>query len=117
MIPLRYFSRDEKRHQEKKNKSDRATKKKQDNTRVRSLIDLALSLDPRIRKFKADEKAARDAKKRGGPVVVVDEAKKAAEEAAAKAEEERLAKEEAAKNADDKVSIFFRIVFFLEYLY
>lgn len=99
-----FNSRDEKRHQEKKNKSDRAQKKKDDITRVRKLVDLALSLDPRIKLFKAEEKAAREAKKRGGPVVVVDEAKKAAEEAAKKVEEERVAAEEAAKNADDKVS-------------
>jgi DnaJ family protein C protein 2 len=99
-------SRDEKRHQEKKNKSERAKRKKEDIARVRVLVDKALGLDPRIKQFKADEKEARDAKKRGGPVVDVkaqEDAAKAAKEAA-----EKLAKEEEEKAASDKVSPFTR---------
>lgn len=98
-------SRDEKRHQEKKNKSERDKRKKEDNQRRRELVDRALNVDPRLKAYKAAEKAARDAKKggaKGGAAVDPKQAaadKKAAEEAAAaaKAEEER-------KAAEDKVS-------------
>lgn len=101
LTPLLPLSRDEKRHQEKKNKSERAKKKKEDIARTRELVDLALSLDPRIKAFKAAEKAARAAKK-GGPAVVdtkkLEEEKKAAEEAAA-----AKAAEDQKQAADDKV--------------
>ena len=96
------YRRDEKRHQEKKNKSERAKKKKEDIARVRELVDVALSVDPRIKAFKAAEKAARAAKK-GGPAAVdpkkVEEEKAAAEKAAAD-----KAAEEAKQAADDKAS-------------
>ncbi|KAK4700484.1 hypothetical protein P7C70_g5763, partial [Phenoliferia sp. Uapishka_3] len=93
-------SRDEKRHNEKKNKSERQKRKKEDNTRLRTLVETAIKLDPRLKQFKLDEKAARDAKKKGGAVVDV---KKQEEEAKAKAEAEALAAAEAAKSAaDDK---------------
>ncbi|BGP55775.1 Zuotin [Rhodotorula sphaerocarpa] len=59
-------SRDEKRYQEKKNKAERDRKKKEDNTRRRTMIDTALALDPRIKAFRAAEKAAREAKRKGG---------------------------------------------------
>ena len=38
-------SRDDKRYTEKKNKSERARRKKEDTTKVRSLVDLCLRLD------------------------------------------------------------------------
>ena len=97
-------SRDEKRHQEKKNKAERANKKKADIARVRGVVDRALTVDPRIKAFKAAEKAARDAKK--GKVAGQDVDPKVAAEEKRKAEEEqaRLAKEEADKAAADKVS-------------
>jgi DnaJ family protein C protein 2 len=56
--------RDEKRYQEKKNKAERARAKKEDNTRVREMVDMILSADPRIKRFRQEEKAARDAKKK-----------------------------------------------------
>ncbi|KAM0753352.1 DnaJ-domain-containing protein [Meredithblackwellia eburnea MCA 4105] len=97
-------SRDEKRHAEKKNKAERAKRKKEDNARLRTLVDTALSVDPRIKQFKADEKAARDAKKKGGPTGAVD-AKKKEEEEKAKAEAEAKAAAEAAKAAaEDKTN-------------
>ena len=97
-------SRDEKRHQEKKNKSERAKKKKEDIARVRVLVDRALAADPRIKQFKADEKAARELKKRGGPPPMVVDPKVAAEEAAKKKiEDDKIAAELASKTADDKV--------------
>lgn len=99
---MRYHSRDEKRHQEKKNKSERAQKKKNDIGRVRAIVDRALALDPRIKQFKADEKAAKDAKKKGvAGTVDPAEAKKAEEE---KKQEESLKKAEEEKRAsEDKV--------------
>jgi DnaJ family protein C protein 2 len=58
--------RDDKRFTEKKNKSERQRRKKEDNTRLREMVDSVLASDPRIKRIKADEKAARDAKKKGG---------------------------------------------------
>ena len=107
--------RDDKRFTEKKNKSERARRKKEDNVRLRELVDEVLSNDPRIKRIKSDEKAARDAKKKGGaanggaakPMTAAE--KKKAEDAkeAAKKEEEKKANElskpdrEAAKKAKE----------------
>ncbi|GAA5893794.1 zuotin [Sporobolomyces salmoneus] len=98
-------SRDEKRHQEKKNKAQRAERKKGDITRVRTLVDTALASDPRIKAFKAAEKAARDAKKGkvAGAGAAVDPAVKAEEERKQKEAEEAAKKEQAEKDAKDKV--------------
>lgn len=93
-------NRDDKRYQEKKNRAQRAQLKKEDNARLRTLVDTCLSVDPRIAIFKAEEKKKRNAKK---------DAKAAADKAAAeaatkKAEEEKLAAEKAeseAKNAKE----------------
>ncbi|GJN90502.1 hypothetical protein Rhopal_003513-T1 [Rhodotorula paludigena] len=96
-------SRDEKRHQEKKNKAERDRKKKEDNTRRRTLVDTALALDPRIKAFRAAEKAAREAKRRGGaPAEVVDPKAKEEAERKAKEEADKAAAEQAAKDASDK---------------
>ncbi|GAA5878943.1 hypothetical protein JCM3774_000667 [Rhodotorula dairenensis] len=98
-------SRDEKRYQEKKNKAERDRKKKEDNTRRRTMIDTALALDPRIKAFRAAEKAAREAKRKGGvngAAANVDPAVKAEEERKAKEEAEKAAAEQAAKDASDK---------------
>ena len=46
-------NRDEKRYTEKKNRNERARRKKEDNARLRNLVDKALSLDPRIKAFRA----------------------------------------------------------------
>ena len=95
-------NRDDKRYTEKKNKTDRARRKKEDTARLRNLVDLAMSLDPRIKRIRQEEKEAREAKKKatmqktGGP------AKKSKEEEEAekkKAEEEKKAKEEEEKAA------------------
>ncbi|KAI9275339.1 DnaJ domain-containing protein [Sporodiniella umbellata] len=91
-------NRDDKRYQEKKNRAQRAQLKKEDNARLRKLVDVCLSVDPRIAIFKAEEKKKRNAKK--DAKAAADKA--AAEEAARKAEEEKLAAEKAA--ADAKVA-------------
>lgn len=55
--------RDDKRYTEKKNKSERTRRKKEDNTRLREMVDEVLAHDPRIKRIKAEEKAARAAKR------------------------------------------------------
>ncbi|KAF8171331.1 DnaJ-domain-containing protein [Pholiota molesta] len=93
-------SRDDKRYTEKKNKSERARRKKEDIAKVRGLVDLALSLDPRIKRIKQQEKEAREAKKRAAaPGAPAKKTKQQEEEERKKAEEEAKAKEEAEKAA------------------
>jgi hypothetical protein len=60
---LLFLSRDEKRYHEKQNKSERARRKKEDNARLRKLVDLVLKRDVRIARFKQQEKADREAAK------------------------------------------------------
>ncbi|KAL1752313.1 DnaJ domain-containing protein [Schizophyllum commune] len=96
-------SRDDKRYTEKKNKTERARRKKEDTARLRGLVDLALSLDPRIKRIKEEEKAARAAKKAGRSGTATPNNKKAEEEAAKKAaEEEAKRKEEEEKKAREE---------------
>jgi len=97
-------NRDDKRYTEKKNKSERARRKKEDTARLRTLVDLTLSLDPRIKRIKKEEKEAREAKKqtKGGVPVnqkakQEEDKKKAEEEAKKKEEEEKVARAEAKK--------------------
>ncbi|KAI8997253.1 DnaJ domain-containing protein [Pilobolus umbonatus] len=88
-------NRDDKRYQEKKNRAQRAQLKKEDNARLRTLVDTCLSLDPRIAQFKADEKKKRNAKKNARAAAD----KAAAEAALKKAEEEKAAAEKAEQDA------------------
>ncbi|EKM78545.1 hypothetical protein AGABI1DRAFT_121584 [Agaricus bisporus var. burnettii JB137-S8] len=98
-------NRDDKRYTEKKNKSERARRKKEDTAKLRGLVDLTLGLDPRIKRIKQEEKEAREAKKRGaagGPPKKTkqqeeEEKKKLEEEARKKEEEEKAARAEAKK--------------------
>ncbi|KAF7721757.1 hypothetical protein EC973_004151 [Apophysomyces ossiformis] len=90
-------NRDDKRYAEKKNRAQRAQLKKEDNARLRKLVDTCLNVDPRIAKFKAEEKKRRNAKK--DAKAAADKA--AAEEAARKAEEERIAREKAEAEAKE----------------
>lgn len=92
-------SRDDKRYTEKKNKSERARRKKEDIARLRAIVDTALALDPRIKRIKQEEKEAREAKKKARSGTSTPTVSKAAQEEAKKrAEEEARRKEE-----DDKV--------------
>ncbi|KAJ7750863.1 hypothetical protein B0H16DRAFT_1842098 [Mycena metata] len=95
--------RDDKRYTEKKNKSERA-RRKEDIARVLGIVDLCLSVDPRIKHIKQHEKEAREAKKTAGapgkkaPVSVAQAAKsKQEEEEKKRKEEEKAAKAEAKK--------------------
>lgn len=98
-------NRDDKRYTEKKNRNERARRKKEDNTRLRSLVDKALSVDPRIKQFKADEKAAREAKKnKGKPAAngAADPRKAAEDKKKQEAEAQQKAQEAAAAQEQEK---------------
>ncbi|KAF9525313.1 DnaJ domain-containing protein [Crepidotus variabilis] len=97
-------NRDDKRYTEKKNKSERARRKKEDIAKLRNLVDMSLGIDPRIKRIKQQEKEARDAKKRGvvngGPPKKTkaqeeEEKKKAEAEAKVREEAESAARAEA----------------------
>ncbi len=97
MLTRFWYSRDDKRYTEKKNKSERARRKKEDTARLRGIVDSALAVDPRIKRIKQEEKEAREAKKKGkagvngaGGAI----SKEKAEEEKRKAEEEAKKKEE-----------------------
>ncbi|KZC11714.1 DnaJ like protein subfamily C member 2 [Dufourea novaeangliae] len=53
--------RDMRKWIEKKNKATRAKRKKEEMARIRTLVDMAYNLDPRIKKQKEEERIARDA--------------------------------------------------------
>ncbi|EIM87570.1 DnaJ-domain-containing protein [Stereum hirsutum FP-91666 SS1] len=99
-------NRDDKRYTEKKNKTERARRKKEDTARLRGIVDSALALDPRIKRIKDEEKAAREAKKKSksgtatptnAKAQAEEEKRKAEEEAKQKEEEDKVAKAEAKK--------------------
>uniref|UniRef100_A0A8C5WJ00 DnaJ homolog subfamily C member 2 n=1 Tax=Leptobrachium leishanense TaxID=445787 RepID=A0A8C5WJ00_9ANUR len=56
--------RDERRWIEKQNRAARAQRKKEEMNRIRTLVDNAYSSDPRIKKFKEEEKARKEAEKK-----------------------------------------------------
>jgi DnaJ homolog subfamily C member 2 len=91
------FSRDDKRYTEKKNKSERARRKKEDTARLRNIVDVALSVDPRIKRIKQEEKEAREAKRKNKAGAGGGLSKAQIEEEKRRADEEAKAKEEAEK--------------------
>lgn len=93
-------SRDDKRYTEKKNKADRARRKKEDNTRVRTIVDMAMANDPRIKRIKQEEKEAREAKKKGKGKTNGTATPKADD----LAEKKRLEEEAKKKEEEEKVS-------------
>jgi DnaJ family protein C protein 2 len=101
------FRRTEKRHIENKNRSERERRKKEDNTRRRNLVETALSLDPRMKRFKTEERLAREAKRKGPnasastPATLSAEQIKEKEEAELKAKQELEKKNEESKSAKE----------------
>jgi DnaJ homolog subfamily C member 2 len=85
-------NRDNKRWQEKKNKAERARKKKEDIARLRKTVEDCLSVDPRIKLFKENERKEKERKKYEREAG----ARQAAEEARIREEEEKKRKEEEA---------------------
>jgi DnaJ family protein C protein 2 len=97
-VPDDNENRDQKRHVERKNQNARRKKKTEDTARLRKLVDDALALDERIKKFQKEDRANKNKRR----VEKEAEAKRAAEDAAkAKEEEARLAAE---KEVADKAS-------------
>ncbi|KAG8990954.1 hypothetical protein FRB94_012962 [Tulasnella sp. JGI-2019a] len=98
-------NRDDKRYTEKKNKNERARRKKEDNQRLREFVDLALSIDPRIKRIKQEEKEERERKKSGKAKTAAPPKPRTAkekEEAAQRAKEEADAK--AKQEAEEKTA-------------
>lgn len=56
--------RDERRWIEKQNRASRAQRKKEEMNRIRTLVDTAYNCDPRIKKFKEEEKARKESEKK-----------------------------------------------------
>ncbi|XP_023651304.2 dnaJ homolog subfamily C member 2 [Paramormyrops kingsleyae] len=86
--------RDERRWIEKQNRASRAQRKKEEMNRIRTLVDTAYSCDPRIRKFKEDEKARKESEKKAKA-----EAKRKEQ---VEREKARQAEVEAARQAKEK---------------
>ncbi|CEH15233.1 Zuotin and related molecular chaperones (DnaJ superfamily), contains DNA-binding domains [Ceraceosorus bombacis] len=97
-------NRDHRRYIDKKNRAERARRKKEDNARLRNVVDKALASDPRIKLFKQQEKAAREAKKKGKGGAPTKSAADVEAEKKAKAEEEAKAKAESAKKEEEDKS-------------
>ena len=89
-VPDDSADRDQKRHIERKNFNQRKKKKAEDTARRRNLVDTALSLDPRIGKFRKEAAAKKNAKKNEREA---EEKKRKEEETKRKEEEEKLKKE------------------------
>ena len=85
-------NRDNKRWQEKKNKAERAKRKREDIARLRKSVEDALGVDPRMKLFKENERKEKEKKKYEKEAG----ARKAAEEAKLREEEEKKRKEEEA---------------------
>lgn len=85
-------SRDMRKWIEKKNKATRAKRKKEEMTRIRTLVDMAYNIDPRIKKFQQEDKDKKNAVKRAKQ-----EAAKARQQ-----EEERIARDAAEKERLEK---------------
>jgi DnaJ family protein C protein 2 len=97
-VPDDNESRDQRRHIERKNNNARKKKKTEDSARLRKLVDDALALDERIKKFRQQEHAQKNKKRLDKEA----EAKRAAEEAIKQKEEEEKAAKE--KEAADKAA-------------
>ncbi|KAJ5985712.1 hypothetical protein N7499_007997 [Penicillium canescens] len=108
-------SRDQKRHVEKKNANARRKRKTEDTVRLRELVDECLASDERIKKFKQQARAGKDAKRLAKEAEIrrlkeekekakadEEQRKKDAEEAAKADREKNKKAKEAAKNASKK---------------
>ncbi|VUC35321.1 unnamed protein product [Clonostachys rosea] len=90
-VPDDNENRDQKRHVERKNANARKKKKAEDNARLRKLLDDASAGDERIKKFRQEANAKKNAKR-----IAKEKAEKEAEEAA-KAQAQREAEAKAAE--------------------
>ncbi|KAJ5110423.1 hypothetical protein N7532_000958 [Penicillium argentinense] len=100
-IPDDGEGRDQKRHTEKKNANARRKRKQEDNVRLREMLDELMAGDERIKKFRQQARAGKDAKRKAKE----DEARRLLEEkerARREEEERKQAAEEAAKAEREK---------------
>lgn len=89
--------RDERRYVDKLNKAERIRKKKEEMARIRQLVDLSYNTDPRIAKFKQEDKEKKLALKRAKQTAA--QAKKEEEERILREALEAKEKAEAAERA------------------
>uniref|UniRef100_A0A6I8Q4C6 DnaJ homolog subfamily C member 2 n=1 Tax=Xenopus tropicalis TaxID=8364 RepID=A0A6I8Q4C6_XENTR len=91
--------RDERRWIEKQNRAARAQRKKEEMIRIRTLVDNAYSSDPRIKKFKEEEKARKEAEKKAKADARRKEQEEKERQKQAELEAVRLAKEKEEEEA------------------
>lgn len=91
----------ERREIDKMNKAQRKEKKADEVKRIRKLVDNAYNSDPRIAKFREEEKQEKAAKKKAKADQA--QARKDEEERIKKEQEERERKEREAKEAEEKI--------------
>jgi len=114
-VPDDNENRDQKRHMERKNNNARKKRKTEDTQRLRKLVDDCLAADERIKRFKVEANASKNAKrleKEAEAQRLIEEAKKAKEDAEKQAKEKEETEKaekaegkkakEAAKNAAKK---------------
>jgi len=88
---------------DKQNKAERMSKKKDENARVRKLIDAAYHVDPRMKKFKKQQAEAKTAAKKAKQEEIYNRKRKEIEAQEKIEEEGRLKKEAEEKEAKAKV--------------
>ncbi|KAI9029546.1 hypothetical protein CLU79DRAFT_843068 [Phycomyces nitens] len=93
-------TRDEQIMIEKKNRLERAQKKKEDTMRIQSIIERMQATDPRTKRFKEEKKREKEDKKRAR-----EEAQRLAEEQRKKEEEEERIRKEEEEEAKRKQAI------------
>ncbi|KAG8439954.1 hypothetical protein GDO86_005934 [Hymenochirus boettgeri] len=91
--------RDERRWIEKQNRAARAQRKKEEMNRIRTLVDNAYNSDPRIKKFKEEEKARKEAEKKAKADARRKEQEEKERQRQAELEAVRLAKEKEEEEA------------------
>ncbi|XP_066995492.2 dnaJ homolog subfamily C member 2 [Anabrus simplex] len=93
-------AREERRWIEKQNKASRSKRKKEEMARIRTLVDTAYNLDPRIHKFKQDDKNRKLAAKQARRDAA--RARQEEEERKAQAADEEARRLKAAQEAEEK---------------
>uniref|UniRef100_A0A8C4QF94 DnaJ (Hsp40) homolog, subfamily C, member 2 n=1 Tax=Eptatretus burgeri TaxID=7764 RepID=A0A8C4QF94_EPTBU len=94
--------RDERRWIEKQNRAARAQRKKEEMLRVRSLVDTAYACDPRIRRFKEEEKARKESEKQARLAAKRQKIEEEERRRQEQVEAERLARESAGAAAKEQ---------------